>query len=58
MLKRELGTESNGNIPDLFIPSKTSTLIPEFALEDLHFVRTITLDPEFAVKDMPLGGSL
>ena len=35
MLKREQGAESNGKLPHLFIPSKTATLIPEFAVEDL-----------------------
>ena len=35
MLKREWGTESNGKRPHLFIPSKTATLFPEFAVEYL-----------------------
>ena len=35
MLKREWGAESNGKLPHLFIPSKTATLVPEFAVEDL-----------------------
>ena len=34
-LKREWDTESNGKLPNLFIPSKTATLVPEFAVEDL-----------------------
>ena len=29
MLKRECGAESNGNLPHLFIPSKTATLVLE-----------------------------
>ena len=32
MLKRELGAESNGKLPHLFIPSKTRTLVPKFAI--------------------------
>ena len=35
MLKREWGAESNGKLPHLFIPSKTTTLVPEFAVENL-----------------------
>ena len=36
-------------------PSRTSTLVPEFAVEDLPLSRTATMVPEFAVKDLPLG---
>ena len=42
----------------LFIPSKTATLVPEFAIEDLHLGRTAALVPEFAVKDLPLVRTL
>ena len=35
MLKREWVAESNAKLPDLFIPGKTATLVPEFAVEDL-----------------------
>ena len=35
MLKREYCAESNGKLPHLFIPSKTATLVPEIAVEDL-----------------------
>ena len=35
MLKRERGTESNRKLPHLFIPGKTATLVPEFAVEHL-----------------------
>ena len=55
MLKREWGVESNGKLPHLFIPSKTATLVPEFAMEDLPFGRIAALVPEFSVKDLPLG---
>ena len=50
-------TESNGKLQHLFRPisSKTATLVPEFAVEDLHLGRTAALVPEFAVKDLPLG---
>ena len=58
MLKRDWGTESNGKLPLLFSPSKTATLVPEFAVEDLPLDRTITLAPEFAVKELPLGRTL
>ena len=33
--ERELGAESNGKLPHLFIPDKTAALVPEFAMEDL-----------------------
>ena len=58
MLKREWGAESNGNLPHLFIPSKTSTLVPEFAVEGLLLGRTAALMPEFAAKDLSLGRTL
>ena len=35
ILKREWGAENNGKLPHLFIPSKTATSVPEFAMEDL-----------------------
>ena len=54
-LKREWVAESNGNVPHLSIPSKTATLVPEFAVEDLPLDRTATLVPELPVKDLPLG---
>ena len=50
MLKREWGAESNGKPPHLLIPSKTATLVPEFAVEGLPFSRTAAFIPEFAVK--------
>ena len=53
MVKREWGAESNGKLPQLFIPSKTATLVPEFAVEDLSLDRTAALVPEFAEKDRP-----
>ena len=58
MLKREWGAESNGKLPHLFIPSKTATWVPEFAMEDLPLGRIAALVPEFAVKDLPLGRTL
>ena len=39
MLNREWGAESNGKLLDLFIPSKTATLVSEFAGEDLPLDR-------------------
>ena len=35
ILKREWCAESNGKLPHLFIPGKTVTLVPEFAVVDL-----------------------
>ena len=58
MLKREWGAESNGKLPHLFIPCKTATLVPEFAMEDLPLGRIAALVPEFALKDLPLGSTL
>ena len=55
MLKREWGAENNGKLPHLFILSKTATLVPEFAVEDLPVCRTAALVSEFEVKDLPLG---
>ena len=53
MLNREWGAESNGKLPHLSILSKTATLVPEFAVEDLPLGGTTALVPEFAVKDLP-----
>ena len=58
MLKREWGAKSNGKLLHLFIPSKTATMVPEFAVEDLPSDRTAALMPEFEVKDLPLGRTL
>ena len=55
MLKRERGTDSNGKLPHLFIPSKTATLVPEFAVEDLPLGRAVVLVPGSVVKDLSLG---
>ena len=54
MLKREWGAESNGKLPQLFIPSKTATLVPEFAVE----AELQPLVPEFAARDLPLSRTL
>ena len=53
MLKKEWGAESNGKLLHLFIPSKATTLVPEFAVEDLPLDRTARMVPAFAVKDVP-----
>ena len=55
MLKREWGAESNGKVLHLFIRSKTVTLVPEFAVDDLPLDRTANLVPAFAVKDLSFG---
>ena len=56
--KEGVGSESNGKLPHLFIPSKTAVAVPEFAVEDLPLGRTAGLVPEFPVKDLPLGRTL
>ena len=50
--------ESNGKLPQLFVSSKTATLIPAFAVEGLPLDTTATLVPAFAVKALPLGRKL
>ena len=50
--------ESNGKLPHVSIPSKTSAWVPEFIVEDLPLGRIAALVPEFAVKDLPLGRTL
>ena len=44
-----------GSYQHLFISSKTATMVPEFAAEDLHLGTTAALVPEVAVKDLSLG---
>ena len=34
--KERVGAESKGKLPQLFIPSKTATLVPEFAVEESY----------------------
>ena len=59
MLKREWGAESNGKLPHTFIPSTITSLVSEFAVEDLSLEgRTAALVPEFSFKDLPLGRTL
>ena len=58
VLKREWGEESNGKVPNLFVASKTATLVPEYAVGDLPLGRIAALVPEFAVKDLLLGITL
>ena len=43
MLKREWGSETNGKLPHLSIPSKTEAWVPEFAVEDLPLSITAAL---------------
>ena len=58
MLNKECGEENNGELPHLFIPGKTATMVSEFAVEDLILVRTAALVPVFAVKGLPLDKTL
>ena len=50
LLKREWGAESDGKLPQLFIPRKRPTWVPKFAVG-----RTAALTLEFAMKYLPLG---
>ena len=43
MLKREWGAESNGKLLHLFIPGKTTALVPGFAVKDLPLDRTLMM---------------
>ena len=58
MLNREWGAGNNGKLPHQYIPSKTATWVPEFAMENLPFDRIADVVPEFAVKDLFLGRTL
>ena len=58
MLKKEWDAESNEKLLHLFIPSKTATLDPEFAVDGLPLDRTATFVPAFAMKDLILGRTL
>ena len=58
MQKGEWCAESKGKVLHLCIPSKTVTLVAEFAVDDLPLGRTTALVPEFEVKDLPLGRTL
>ena len=58
MLMREWSAESNGKVPQIFIPNEIATLVPEFMVEDLPLGRTAALVSEIAVKEVPLSGTL
>ena len=58
MLKREWDAERNGKLSHLFIATKTATLVPEFAVEDLLLDRTETLVPAFTMEDLHLNRTL
>ena len=55
MLKREWGAESNGKLPHLFIPRKTATWIPGFAMEDLPLGQNCSLGA-WACREGPALG--
>ena len=55
ILKREWGAGSYRKLPHLFIPSKTVTLVLEFAVEGLPLGTTAALVSEFAVERPALG---
>ena len=52
MLKKEKSAESKEKLQHLFIPSKTVTLVPEFAVEDLPLDRSTTFVPEHSDDDV------
>ena len=53
--KERVGCRKQREATTPFTPSKTATLVPEFAMEELTLGRTAALVPQFAVKDLPLG---
>ena len=53
MLKREWGAESNGKLPHLSIPSKTTAWVSESAVEDLPLSRTAALVLELILQPCP-----
>ena len=55
IVKGEWGAESNWKLLHLFLPIKTATLVPDFAVKVLPSNRTAILVPAFAEKDVPLG---
>ena len=56
--KETVGCVKQRELLHLFIRSKTATLFPEFAVEDLPLGRTAALVSEFAVKVLPLDKTL
>ena len=52
MLKRVWSAESNGKLQHLFNPSKTATLVSDFAVEDLPLGTTAAYVPALAVNDL------
>ena len=58
MLKREWGAESNEKLPHLFIPGKTTALVPELVAKDLPSAELQSWIPVLAVKDLPLDRTL
>ena len=56
--KERVGCGKQREAPHLFIPSKTATWVPEFAMEDVPVGRIAALVPEFAVKDLSLDRTL
>ena len=58
MLKKEWGAESNGKIPHLFILSKTASLVPDFAVEDLPLGLNCSLSARVCSKRSSLGQNI
>ena len=60
LAKSTLLTSTLGHLGSfqIFIPSKTATLVPEFAVEDLPLDRIATLVSAFAMKNLPLASTL
>ena len=58
MLKREWGAETNGKLLQLFILSKTTTLVPKLTWKTCLWAELQPWCGEFAVKDLPLRRTL
>ena len=53
MLKREWDAKNNGMLPYLIIPSKTATLVPEFAVKEFPLGRTAAMMPGLQWRTCP-----
>ena len=55
MIKREWGAERIGQVPHLFIPSKTATLVLEFVVEDMLLGQNCSLGARIYSEKSGLG---
>ena len=56
--KERLGCGKQREATAPIYPCKATSLVPEFAVEDLPLDRTATLVPAYVVKDLPLGRTI